>query len=102
MDDSLKVYITSDYSIELDKDDIVSIASNVYEDLYAMPRPADYSVADILGKVDFYAGVLIEQCMNAETDKGYCLSDLDNKQLTKSDYWQVIKKVLEKIDVIVK
>ena len=92
MDTIAKVYITKDYSVELYDDDIESIAADVREALYNMPRPADYSVSDILTQADIYAGAHIEVCMG----------DLDNKQRTKEDYWHVIKLVLEQIEVIAK
>lgn len=97
-----KVYITKDYSIELDKYDIEEIASEVREALYEKPRPADYTVADILRTVKIYAGSYIELRMEEDTDTEYDMSDLCEKQRTKEDYWQVIKKVLEKIEVIAK
>lgn len=39
MDTIAKVYITKDYSVELYDDDIESIAADVREALYNMPRP---------------------------------------------------------------
>ena len=102
MDTITKVYITKDYSVELYDDDIESIAAYVREALYNMPRPADYSVSDILTQADIYAGAHIEVCMEYFAEEDYCMGDLDNKQRTKEDYWHVIKLVLEQIEVIAK
>lgn len=102
MDDSIEVYITSDYSVVLDKDDIKTITEFVREALYEAPRPTDYSVADILWVVNLYVNTQIEVNMACDTEETYCYGDLDNKERTKSDYWQVIKKVLAQIKVIAK
>lgn len=102
MDDSIEVYITSDYSVELNEDDIKAIAEFVREALYEMPRPADYSVADILATVNIYVSTQIEVYMACDKEEIYCYGDLDNKQRTKEDYWHVIKLVLEQIKIIAK
>ena len=102
MDDSIEIYITSDYSVKLDKDDIKAIAEFVREALYEMPRPADYSVADVLATVNIYVNTQIEVCMACDTEETYCYGDLDNKQRTKEGYWHVMKLVLEQIKVIAK
>ena len=41
MYDSIEVYITSDYSVKLDKETMDMIVADTCEELYAMPRPAD-------------------------------------------------------------
>lgn len=102
MDDSIEVYITKDYSVELSGYDIEEIADEVREALYEKPRPADYTVADILRETNIYAGDYIALRMEDDTEVEYCVGDLDNKQRTKEDYWQVIKMVLEQIKVIAK
>lgn len=102
MDTITKVYVTKDYSVELHKYDIEEIVSEVREDLYNMPRPDDYTVADILTKVDIYAGAYIELLIEDDTKVEYCIDDLCEKQRTKEDYWHVIKLVLEQIEVIAK
>ena len=102
MDACAKIYINEDYSVELYKDEIEDIADSVREALYEMPRPADYSVADILTQVDIYAGAHIETCIWMDTETSYAFDDLCNKQRTKEDYWNVIKMVLEQIEVIAK
>ena len=102
MDDSIEVYITSDYSVVLDEDDIKAITECVREALYEEPRPADYSVADILWLVNLYVNTQIEVNMAIDTEETYCYGDLDNKKRTKEDYWHVIKLVLEQIEVIAK
>lgn len=102
MDTITKVYVTKDYSVELHKYDIEEIVSEVREDLYNMPRPDDYTVADILTKVDIYAGAYIELLIEDDTEVEYCIDDLCEKQRTKEDYWHVIKLVLEQIEVIAK
>lgn len=102
MDDSIEVYITSDYSVVLDKDDIKAITESVREALYEMPRPADYSVADILATVNIYVNTQIDVYMACDTEETFCYGDLDNKQRTKEDYWHVMKLVLEQIKVIAK
>jgi hypothetical protein len=102
MNDSIEVYITSDYSVVLDKDDIKAITECVREALYEMPRPTDYSVADILSTVNLYVNTQMEINMTCDTKETYCYGDLDNKQRTKSDYWQVMKEILTQIKVIAK
>lgn len=102
MDTIAKVYITKDYSVELSKDDIDSIARDVRITLYEKPRPYDYTVADILIEAEVLTDMYIEDEMEHSTEEEYCIGDLDNKQHTKSDYWHVIKLVLEQIDVIAK
>ena len=102
MDACAKVYINDEYSVELYKDEIKDIADSVREALYEMPRPADYSVADILTQVDIYAGAHIETCIWMDTETSYDLDDLCSQQRTKEDYWNVIKMVLEQIEVIAK
>lgn len=102
MNDNIKVYITSDYSIVLCDNDIEAIAASVRDILYSMPRPADYTVANILAKAQMVANVYIERILEEEAEEDYCFDDLDNKQRTKKDYWQVIKSVLEQIEVIAK
>lgn len=77
------------------------LSGDTREELYAMPRPEDYTVIDILNQANYEINTWIEFLMwNAGKD--YSLADLDNKERTKSDYWQVIKKVAEEIDVIIK
>lgn len=101
MNDSIKVYITSDYSVEIDKEAIETIIGDTREELYSMPHPEDYTVIDILNQANYEINTWIEFLMwNAGKD--YSFADLDNKERTKSDYWQVIKKVVEEIDVIIK
>lgn len=101
MSDSIKIYMTSDYSVEIDKEAIETIIGDTREELYAMPRPEDYTVIDILNQANYEINTWTEFLMwNAGKD--YSLADLDNKERTKSDYWQVIKKVVEEIDVIIK
>lgn len=102
MDACAKVYITKDYSVELSKDDIDSIARDVRITLYDKPRPYDYTVADILTEANVLTGMYIEYEMERGTKEEYCMGDLDNKQRTKSDYWYVIKLVLEQVEVIAK
>lgn len=102
MDDSIEVYITSDYSVALDKYDIMVIADDVRMALYEMPRPDDYTVADILTKVNIYSRMYIEDKMEREAQEEYCFGDLDHKKRTESDYWHVIKLVLKQIEVIAK
>ena len=102
MDDSIEVYITSNYSVVLNKEDIKDITECVREALYGMPRPTDYSVADILSTVNLYVNIQMEINMTCDTKETYCYGDLDNKQRTKSDYWQVMKEVLTHIKVIAK
>lgn len=58
--DSIEVYITSDYSVVFDKEDIKAITECVHEALYEMPRPTDYSVADILSTVNLYVNTQME------------------------------------------
>lgn len=67
-----------------------------------MPRPDDYTVADVLTKVTMYTRMYIEDKMERETQENYCFGDLDHKKRTESDYWRVIKLVLEQIEVIAK
>lgn len=102
MDDSIEVYITSDYSVVFDKNDIKDITECVREALYEMPRPTDYSVADILSTVTFYVNIQMEINMTRDIKETCCYGDLDNKQRTKSDYWQVMNEVLTQIKVIAK
>lgn len=102
MDTIAKVYITKNYSVELNECDIKEIACELYEELYEKPRPADYSVADVLAWENVYAGYYIENRICDDTEETYCYGDLDNKQRTKEDYWQVIKLVLAQIKVIAK
>lgn len=102
MDAYAKVYITKDYSVELNEDDIKSIACDVRITLYEKPRPYDYTVADILTEANVLTDMYIEDEIERGTEKEYCLGALDNKQRTKEDYWYVIKLILEQIDVIAK
>lgn len=102
MDACAKIYINEDYSVELYKEEIDEMAGDVRAALYDKPRPADYNVADILTQVDVRAGSYIEACTWMDVHTSYCIGDLCDKQRTKEDYWNVIKMVLEKIDVIVK
>ena len=102
MDACAEVYITKDYSVELNECDIKEIACELYEELYEKPRPADYSVADVLAWANVYAGYYIENRICDDTEIEYCIGDLDNKKRTKEDYWHVIKLVLEQIEVIAK
>lgn len=101
MNDSIKIYITSDYSVELDKETMDMIVADTCEELYAMPRPADYTVADIIDQAIYEVHTHVEWIIEC-AGKDYCIGDLDNKQRTKSDYWQVIKEVLTRIDAIIK
>lgn len=102
MNDSIEIYITSDYSVKLDRVDILFIADNVRLALYEMPRPDDYTVADILTKVSIYTRMYIENKIEKDTQEEYCYKDLDHKKRTEADYWQVIKSVIEQIEVIAK
>ena len=102
MDDSIEVYITSDYSVKLDRVDILFIVDDVLLALYEMPRPDDYTVADVLTKVSTYTRMYIKNKMEKDTQEEYCLEDLDHKKRTEADYWQVIKMVLGEIEVIAK
>lgn len=104
MDDSIEVYITKNYLVELCDNDIEAIAASVRKALYEKPRPDDYTVADILTEAKICAGVYIELYMEDDTDteEEYCIEDLCEKQRTKEDYWHVIKLVLEQIEVIAK
>lgn len=102
MDDSIEVYITSDYSVKLDKVDITIIADDVRMGLYDMPRPDDYTVADVLTTVNMYTRMYIEDKIEHEAQEEYCFGDLDHKKRTESDCWHVIKLVLEQIEVIAK
>ena len=102
MNDSVEVYMTSDYSVKLDRVDILFIADDVRLSLYEMPRPDDYTVADILTKVNMYTRMYIENKMEKDTQEKYCSNDLDHKKRTESDYWKVIKLVLGEIEVIAK
>lgn len=102
MNDNLPIYITSDYSIVLCDNDIEAIAASVRDILYSMPRPSDYTVANILAKTNMVVHVYIERILEEEAEENYCFADLDNKQRTKLDYWQVIKAVIEQIEVIAK
>lgn len=102
MNDNIKVYITSDYSVILCDNDISSITEYVREALYSMPRPDDYTVADVITKVDMIVRMYIENIIEQEAEEEYIFADLDNKQRTKSDCLQVIKEVLAHIKVIAK
>nr|DAF81114.1 MAG TPA: hypothetical protein [Caudoviricetes sp.] len=102
MDDNINVYITSDYSVVLDKIDITIIADDVRMALYDMPRPDDYTVADVLTQAIMSTRMYIEDKIECEAQEEYCFGDLDHKKRTKSDYWHVIKLVLEQIEVIAK
>lgn len=102
MDACAKVYITKDYSVELSRCDIDSIARDVRITLYEKPRPYDYTVADILTEAEVLTDMYIEDEMERGTEKDYCIGDLCDKQRTKEDYWNVIKMVLERVDVIAK
>lgn len=102
MDDSIEVYITSDYSVKLDRVDILFIADNIRLALYEMPRPDDYTVADILTKTNTIVRMYIEDKITRDTEETYCYGDLDHKKRTEVDYWQVIKLVLGEIEVIAK
>ena len=102
MNDSVEVYITSDYSVKLDRVDILFIADDIRLALYEMPRPDDYTVADILTKVSMYTRMYIENKIEKDTQEEYCSEDLDHKKRTETDYWKVIKMVLEEIEVIAK
>lgn len=102
MNDNITIYITPKYSIVLCDNDIEAIAASVRDILYSMPRPADYTVANILAKTNMVTHVYIERILEEEVEEDYCFGDLDNKQRTKKDYWQVIKKVIEQIEVIAK
>lgn len=102
MNDNITIYITPNYSIVLCDNDIEAIAASVRDILYSMPRPADYTVANILAKTNMVTHVYIERILEEEVEEDYCFGDLDNKQRTKKDYWQVIKSVIEQIEVIAK
>lgn len=102
MNDNITIYITPNYSIVLCDNDIEAIAASVRDILYSMPRPADYTVANILAKTNMVTRVYIERILEEEVEEDYCFGDLDNKQRTKKDYWQVIKSVIEQIEVIAK
>lgn len=102
MNDNITIYITPNYSIVLCDNDIEAIAASVRDILYSMPRPADYTVANILAKTNMVTHVYIECILEEEVEEDYCFGDLDNKQRTKKDYWQVIKSVIEQIEVIAK
>ena len=102
MNDSVEVYITSDYSVKLDRVDILFIADDVRLALYEMPRPDDYTVTDILTKTNTIVRMYIEDKITRDTEEKYCYCDLDNKKRTEADYWQVIKLVLGEIEVIAK
>lgn len=102
MNDNITIYITSDYSIVLCDNDIEAIAASVRDILYSMPRPADYTVANIIAKTKMVTHVYIERILEEEAEEDYCFADLDNNQRTKLDCWQVIKMVLEQIEVIAK
>lgn len=102
MNDNITIYITPNYSIVLCDNDIKAIAASVRDILYSMPRPADYTVANILAKTNMVTHVYIERILEEEVEEDYCFADLDNKQRTKKDYWQVIKSVIEQIEVIAK
>lgn len=102
MDDNITIYITPNYSIVLCDNDIEAIAASVRDILYSMPRPADYTAANILAKTNMVTHVYIERILEEEVEEDYCFGDLDNKQRTKKDYWQVIKSVIEQIEVIAK
>lgn len=102
MDDNITIYITPNYSIVLCDNDIEAIAASVRDILYSMPRPADYTVANIIAKAKMVANVYIERILEEEVEEDYCFADLNNKQRTKKDYWQVIKSVIEQIEVIAK
>ena len=102
MNDNITIYITSNYSIVLCYNDVEAIAASVRDILYSMPRPADYTVANILAKTNMVTHVYIERILEEEVEEDYCFADLDNKQRTKKDYWQVIKSVIEQIEVIAK
>lgn len=78
------------------------VADDVRLALYEMPRPDDYTAADILTKVSTYTRIYIENKIEKDTQKEYCLVDLDQKKRTEADYWQVIKMVLGEIEVIAK
>lgn len=102
MNDNITIYITSNYSIVLCDNDIEAIAASVRDILYSMPRPTDYTVANIVAKAKMVTKVYIERILEEETEEDYCFGDLDNNQRTKLDCWQVIKKVIEQIEVIAK
>lgn len=102
MNDNITIYITPNYSIVLCDNDIEAIAASVRDILYSMPRPADYTVANILAKTNMVTHVYVERILEEEVEEDYCFGDLDNKQRTKKDYWQVIKSVIEQIEVIAK
>lgn len=102
MNDSIEVYITSDYSIKLDRVDILFIADDVRLALYNMPRPDDYTAADVLAKVSMYTRMYIEDKIEKDTQEEYCFGDLDHKKRTEADYWRIVKSVLEQIEVIAK
>lgn len=97
-----KIYINEDYSVELYEEEIDQIADDVRAALYDKPRPADYSVADILTQVDTRVRGYIEACIWMDAHTSYCIDDLCKKQRTKEDYWNIIKMVLEQIEVIAK
>lgn len=98
----MRIYITSSYSVSLDITEIKSIAEWVREDLYEMPRPADYSVADIVNRAGTIVSTYVINVMEQKQKEEFSLADLDDKQRTELSYWRVIKKVLEQIEVIAK
>lgn len=102
MNNNITIYIMPNYSIVLCDNDIEAIAASVRDILYSMPRPADYTVANILAKTNMVTHVYIERILEEEVEEDYCFADLNSKQRTKKDYWQVIKSVIEQIEVIAK
>lgn len=98
----MRIYITSSYSVSLGVTEIKSIAEWVREDLYEMPRPTDYSVADIVNRAGTIVRTYVLNVIEQEQKEEFSLADLDDKQRTELSYWQVIKKVLEQIEVIAK
>lgn len=102
MDACAKIYINDDYSVEVYKEDIEEIADDVRAALYDKPRPADYNVADILTQVNVRASGYIKACIWMDVHTSYCIGDLCKKQRTKEHYWNIIKMVLEQIEVIAK
>lgn len=102
MNNSIEIYITSDYSVILCDNDINSITESVREILYSMPRPDDYTVADVITEASIIVRMYIENIMEQEAEEEYSYADLDDKQRTKLDYQYVTKKVLEQIEVIAK
>lgn len=73
MNNSIEVYITSDYSVILCDNDINSITKSVREILYSMPRSDDYTVADVITKAGMIVRMYIENIMEQEAEEEYSM-----------------------------